>query len=104
MPKKTEEQPQPEPAPRMTNEVFVGKKPVMAYITACITQINRTGGKVVLKARGRSISRAVDVAEVLRNRFATDLKIESIKTSTEKVQTEEGQMVNVSAIEIVLSK
>ncbi|MFX1510728.1 MAG: DNA-binding protein Alba, partial [Promethearchaeota archaeon] len=62
--------------------VFVGSKPLMSYITACVTQLNRNPEELVIKARGRAISRAVDVAEVLRNRFMPDLIVRQIDIST----------------------
>ncbi len=82
--------------------VFVGSKPLMSYITACVTQLNRNPEELVIKARGRAISRAVDVAEVLRNRFMPDLKVRNIDISTEQVKTAEGNVANVSAMEITL--
>ena len=82
--------------------VFVGSKPLMSYITACVTQLNRNPEELVIKARGRAISRAVDVAEVLRNRFMPDLVVRNIDISTEQVKTAEGNVANVSAMEITL--
>ncbi len=82
--------------------VFVGSKPLMSYITACVTQLNRNPEELVIKARGRAISRAVDVAEVLRNRFMPDLVVRNIAISTEQVKTAEGNTANVSAMEITL--
>ena len=63
------------------NVIFVGQKPPMSYVLAVVTQFN-TGGseEVVLKARGRSISTAVDTAEIVRNRFVVDAKIKEIKS------------------------
>ncbi|KXB03292.1 RNA-binding protein [candidate division MSBL1 archaeon SCGC-AAA261G05] len=85
------------------NVVFVGDKPVMNYVQAVVTQIGEGAEEVVLKARGRAISGAVDVAEVLRNRFLQDLSIESIETGTEKLEGESGT-VNVSTISISLGR
>lgn len=85
------------------NVVYVGNKPVMNYVLAVVTQFNNGAGEVMIKARGRTISRAVDVAEIVRNRFLTDLKPKSIKISTEVMQSGE-ESVNVSAIEILLGK
>ena len=85
------------------NVVFIGIKPVMQYVLAVITQVNQGGGNVALKARGRAISRAVDVAEITRNRFLQGMVVESITIGTEAVQGERG-VTNVSTIEIVLGK
>ena len=87
------------------NVIFVGSKPPMNYVTAIITQFNSGGSKeVTLKARGSAISRAVDAAEITRNRFMTDLKIKSIVIGTESLTNEEGRTSNVSSIEICLAK
>ena len=86
------------------NIVLIGKKPVMNYVVACLTFFNSGGKKVVVKARGRAISRAVDTVEVLRRGFVKDLQIQGIAISTEEVTRSEGQKANVSAIEITVSK
>lgn len=86
------------------NVVYIGNKPVMNYILAIVTQMNTGVPEVILKARGRAISRAVDVAEIIRNKFINDLKIGSIKISTEELTNREGSNSNVSAIEIQLCK
>jgi DNA-binding protein len=83
--------------------VYIGNKPVMNYVLAVVTQFNSGADNVVIKARGRAISRAVDVAEVVRNRFMTDLSVKDILISTEKITSERGES-NVSAIEITLGK
>lgn len=83
--------------------VFIGSKPVMNYVLAVVTQFNSGTESVTIKARGRAISRAVDVAEVVRNRFMSDLEVKDILISTEKVTSERGES-NVSAMEITLAK
>jgi DNA-binding protein len=84
--------------------IFVGNKPPMSYVLAVVTQFNTAGSEeVVLKARGRAISRAVDTAEIVRNRFVTDADVKDIKISTESMTNEEGRTSNVSSIEIILT-
>lgn len=83
------------------NAVFVGNKPVMNYVLAVLTQFNSGAKEVSVKARGRAISRAVDVAEIVRKRFLPDVDVKDIKISTEQVTGEQGT-ANVSAIEITL--
>ncbi|MEM2108998.1 MAG: DNA-binding protein Alba [Candidatus Odinarchaeota archaeon] len=85
------------------NVVYVGNKPVMNYVLACVTQLNQGADEIIVKARGRAISRAVDVAEILKNRFMTSVEVKDIKISTEQINTAEGGQANVSAIEIALS-
>ena len=84
--------------------VYVGQKPIMNYVLATLTQLNEGADKIVIKARGRAISRAVDVAEIVRNRFMPHLKVEKISIDTEELESEQGRKVNVSTIEIVLAK
>lgn len=86
------------------NIVYIGNKPVMNYVLAVVTQMNSGVSEVILKARGRAISRAVDVAEIVRNRFISDVNVKSIDISTEEIVGNEGTSSNVSAIEIKLSK
>jgi len=86
------------------NVVFVGRKPTMSYVLAVITQFTDGLKEVHVKARGRSISRAVDVAEIVRNRFLGDVKVKSIEIGTEEREVEEGNRINVSTIDIDLVK
>ncbi len=83
--------------------VFVGNKPVMNYVLAVVTQFNSGANEVRVMARGRAISRAVDVAEVSRSRFLGDVNVKDIQISTETLNTDRGD-TNVSAIEITLAK
>jgi archaea-specific DNA-binding protein len=83
--------------------VFVGNKPVMDYVLAVVTQFNNGAKDIRIMARGQAISRAVDVAEVSRSRFLSDVTVKGICISTEILNTERGE-TNVSAIEITLGK
>ena len=76
----------------------------MNYCLAVLTSLNNEGSRVALKARGRAISTAVDVAEVTRNRFMKNLTVENVEIGTEELESLEGQMRNVSTITIVLKK
>lgn len=85
------------------NVIFVGSKPTMRYVLAVVIEFN--GGlsnKVAIKARGKAISKAVDVVEIVRNRFITSVKVEDIKIDSETVTNIEGLTKNVSSIEIYL--
>ena len=85
------------------NVVFVGKKPTMNYVLAVVTQFNNGVDTVILKARGKAISKAVDVAEIVRNRFVPSLQYGEIKIDTETIESEKGE-TNVSSIEIELRR
>jgi DNA-binding protein len=84
--------------------ILVGNKNVMSYVLACVTLFNKGSNEVVIKARGRLISRAVDVAEITRHRFISDLEVKKIEIDTTTVQTDKGSDLNVSTIDITLSK
>ena len=88
------------------NSVFIGEKPFMNYVTGVVMQFtNNNLGEVIIKARGKFISRAVDVAEVTRKRFLTgQIKIKEIRVDSEEFQNKEGRQVRVSIIEIVLDR
>ncbi|KXA88989.1 RNA-binding protein [candidate division MSBL1 archaeon SCGC-AAA259I09] len=86
------------------NVVYVGNKEVMNYVLAVTTQFNEGSEEVILKARGRAISRAVDTAEIVRNRFLQDVEIKDITTGTEEIEGEEGETSNVSTITITLGE
>lgn len=87
------------------NTVFIGKKETMTYVMAVATQFNDGSDEVVIKARGRAISKAVDVAEITKNRFVSDADIKAIVTETEKIplDEEEGETTNVSSIKITMN-
>jgi DNA-binding protein len=88
------------------NSVLVGKKPVMNYVLACITFFHGGAKEVSIKARGRAISRAIDVVEVVRRRFLPDAKVTKIAIGTDQISPrEEGSgPTNVSTIEITLER
>ncbi len=84
--------------------VFIGKKPLMAYATAVMMHFNSGSSQCTVKARGQSISHAVDVVEVVRNRFFQGkLVIKDVRIGTELLGEGDEQR-NVSTIEIVLTK
>jgi len=86
------------------NTVLVGKKPLMGYVVAALMQFQRGSNKAIIKARGSNISKAVDVAEVLRNKFLPGIvTVSKVEIGTERVG--EGEKVrDVSVIEIQLEK
>jgi len=87
---------------RDENAVFVGRRPTMNYVMATMMVLNK-GVECTVKARGRAISHAVDVCEILKNRFLKGTEYKDIIISTEQLEGENGQSNNVSSIEIVLS-
>lgn len=86
------------------NTVLIGQKPLMAYATAIVMQVNSGSKELAVKARGRAISKAVDVVEVVRRRFFDGkLDIKDIRIGTETLG-EQGRTRNVSTMEIKLFK
>ena len=88
------------------NIVFIGNKPFMNYVTGVVMQFTKGSKDVIIKARGKFIARAVDVAEVSKKRFLENqnIVVKDIKINSEEFKNEEGRKVNVSTIEITLSK
>ena len=86
------------------NIIYIGNKPIMNYVLACLTLLHGGSSEVQMKARGRAISTAVDVAEVLRNRFMPDMAVKSVDIGTESVTSQDGNKRNVSTISIKLAK
>ncbi len=90
-----------------SNSVLIGRKPAMNYVLACITLFHGGANEINIKARGRAISRAVDVVEITRRRFLPDVKVKKIDIGTQQLaSTEEGRSTptNVSTIEITLAR
>src|SRR5512145_465096 len=87
-----------------SNEIFIGKKPLMTYVTATLVQLANEP-TVVIKARGKSITRAVDVAQIIVKRMDTlGYKIGPIVLGSETVQSEDGKLRNVSTIDVPISR
>lgn len=85
----------------MNNVIIVGRKPGIRYVTAIITIFNSGKKEVVVRARGRNISTSVDVVNMLRRSFLSELTIKDVKIGTETVETG-GKTRYVSFIEITL--
>jgi DNA-binding protein len=85
--------------------VFIGKKPIMAYVTSALIQL-ANNPQVTIKARGLSIGRAVDVAQIIARRTDNSggYSIGQIKIGSEQLQSLDGRSRNVSTIEIEVKK
>ena len=87
--------------------IFIGRKPVMSYVLAVITQLNQGEEKIALiRARGRNISKAVDVAEIVRQRFMKDqADVKNIEIGSEIIKEDGGARErNVSTIDILVGR
>ena len=88
------------------NSIFIGGKPFMNYVTGVVMQFTtKSAEEVTVKARGKFISRAVDVSEVAAKRFLNGtVEVKDITIDSEEFQNKEGKDVRVSTIEITLAK
>ncbi|TRM81245.1 DNA-binding protein Alba [Sulfolobus sp. F3] len=92
-------------SPTPSNVVLIGKKPVMNYVLAALTLLNQGVSEIVIKARGRAISKAVDTVEIVRNRFLPDkIEIKEIRIGSQVVTSQDGKQSRVSTIEIAIRK
>ncbi|MGE5822849.1 MAG: DNA-binding protein [Nitrososphaerota archaeon] len=88
---------------RASNEILIGKKPLMTYVTATLVQLANEP-TVLIKARGKSITRAVDVAQIIVKRMDNmGYKIGHVKIGSQLIQSEDGKERNVSTIEVQIS-
>ena len=93
------------PQPKTSGEfVVVGLKPIMNYVVACMTLFNAGIEQVMVRARGRHISKTVDMINMLRSVFLKDLVVDSVEIGTDKHMSPEGKELFVSIIEIRISK
>lgn len=89
---------------KASNEIFIGKKPLMTYVTATLVQLANEPN-VIIKARGMSITTAVDVAQIIVKRMDTlGYKIVAVKLGSEQMQSQDGKTRNVSTIEIEVAR
>jgi DNA-binding protein len=88
------------------NSIFIGNKPFMNYVTGVVMQFTtKQASEVTIKARGKFISRAVDVAEVAAKRFLDNsVDVNDIRINSEEFTNKEGRQVRVSTIEISLKR
>jgi DNA-binding protein Alba len=86
------------------NLVRIGKKPIMNYVTACVTLFNSGNGEVMVRARGQAIEKAIDTVQMLRHGFLKNIAIKKINLGSEDVTRFNGTRGNISIIEIILSR
>lgn len=89
------------------NVIFVGIKPFMNYVTGVVMQFQNKGQEeVIVSARGKFISKAVDIVEVARRTFLKNenINVKNIKINSEPFENKEGKRIFVSSIEIYLVK
>src|SRR5439155_7040775 len=84
------------------NMVRIGKKPIMNYVVACMTCLNTGVADVMVRGRGQSITRAVEVVDMLRRAFMKNIRIHTVDIGTEEVKREDGSTASLSMIEIIV--
>ncbi len=89
---------------RPTNVIFIGKKPIMTYVNATLTLLSNEP-TVTVKARGRNITIAVDVSQMIVKRMnAVGYRVSSVRIFSEKMTSLDGKERNVSVMEIDVSR
>lgn len=89
---------------RASNEILIGKKPLMTYVTATLVQLANEP-TVLVKARGKSITLAVDVAQIIVKRMDNmGYKIDHVKIGSQLIRSEDGRERNISTIEVQISR
>lgn len=84
--------------------VIVGLKPIMNYVVACMTLFNAGKEQVMVRARGRHITKVVDTINMLRGVFLKDLVVDGVEIGTDRHMSPEGKELFVSTIEVKISK
>ena len=87
-----------------SNQIIVGSKPTLNYVTACITLFNKGTIDVVLRARGKAINMAVEVAQLLKSKFVNDVSFSDILIDGETLIASNGKKISLPIIEITLSR
>ena len=118
-----EPEPTPEPSPEPTPEtsitsensnksniteerniIFIGTKPIMSYVSATLTQLS-TRPSITIKARGKRITQAVDVSQMIVKRMDTvGYVISDVRISSDSLTSQDGKQRNVSNMEIDITK
>ena len=84
------------------NAIYIGRKGTMNYCLVVVTIFNKGEESCVIRARGRSISKAVDVAEITKRKFLPEVvEISEVKIGSEELESETGPKT-VSTIDIHL--
>lgn len=88
------------------NVIYVGNKPFMNYVSGVVIQFTtKNASEVIIKARGKYVGRAVDIAEMSSKKFLKDIvHVKDVNIDSEEFSTEEGKNIRVSSIEIKLKK
>ncbi|MBI5804035.1 RNA-binding protein [Candidatus Pacearchaeota archaeon] len=90
---------------KQDNVMFIGGKPLVNYVRGIIIQFKKKeASEVVVKSRGKFISKAVDAAEVAK-RSLEDISvyIKEVNIASESFETNDKK-TNISTMDIVLAR
>lgn len=87
-----------------TSIVYIGHKPLINYVLAVGKRLGECESCVLIKARGKSISKAVDVALITVDRSKDEVKVNGVDINTEVLPGGDGNDLNVSSIKISLGR
>ena len=103
-PKEQSQGTEKESTDRVRNVIFVGTKPIMTYVTATLTQLS-SEPTVTIKARGKRITQAVDVSQMIVKRMdSVGYKVSAVRIASDSLTSQDGRQRNVSTIEIDVTK
>lgn len=89
---------------RPTNVIFIGKKPIMTYVHATLTLLSNEP-TVTIKARGKNITAAVDVSQMIVKRMnAVGYRVSDVRIFSERMTSQDGKERNVSTVEVDVSR
>jgi len=89
---------------RLRNVIYVGTKPIMTYVTATLTQLSGQP-TVTIKARGKRITQAVDVSQMIVKRMnSVGYIVSDVRIASDSLTSQDGRQRNVSTIEIDIKK
>ena len=84
--------------------IYIGTKPIMSYVAATLTQLS-TLPLVTIKARGKRITQAVDVSQMIVKRMDTvGYEISDVRISSDSLLSQDGKKRNVSTLELDITK
>ena len=86
------------------NVIFVGTKPIMTYVNATLQQM-ASYQVVTIKARGKRITQAVDVSQMIVKRMkAVGYTVSDVRISSDSLKSQDGRERNVSTIELDIAR
>jgi len=86
---------------KITTDIKIGAKKIYTYVIAATIARNQGATQITLRARGKFISKACDVAEILKRTIGLD--IANMLLTSKTFEDESGRKRFVSELTIVLT-